>query len=428
MVLENNHINKIMHEIDLNCNPLNSNQNYIGRVIEELKITPQYPIILVGGTNGKGSVCAYLTNILINAGYKVGCFTSPHIFKYNERICINNNPVSDDVLEKTISNFINYQLGVFQVLTLAMHQIFISNSIDIAIVEVGIGGKHDVTNFFEPEISAITCVDFDHCYLLGNNLEEIGLEKAGIFRENKWSFYGAKNPPQSVIKHAQQIQSKLQTFGVDFGITTNELSFNVWCNNETGMADNFYTLPYPLMRGKEQITNVALAISILNKLKQKFPIDLSTIKRSILQTRLIGRFQIIPNSITEPQIVLDVAHNPQAVLHMLQNMLKLPFAKQNYAVFGVANDKDVANIIKICVEYFDKWFIAPLASKRSLGPKNIANILLSCGVKEHNIVIKNTISEALTVAQDEATMNHRIVAFGSFLVVEESYSLIRANI
>lgn len=408
--------------------------NNIQSIIQKLSINPKYPMILVGGTNGKGSVCAYLTTILTNAGYLVGTFTSPHVLQVNERIAINNQPIDDFTLNETLTPLLKYELGEFQTLTLAMHQIFMSKKIDIAIIEVGIGGAHDITNLFEPSISAITCVDFDHCAILGNTLEAIGLEKAGIYRQNKWGFFGSQNTPSSIIKYTQKIGTKLQQFGVDFGVTCNELSFDVWCNKNQDDYTNYYTLPYPALRGKEQVNNVALALGILNKLRNQFPVSLATIKSSLLKTTLIGRFHVMPGV---PQVILDVAHNVQAVSHMLQNMLKLPFAKHSYAVFGVASDKDVENIIKTCTTntsssttdtyttYFDKWYIAKLASSRGLDAINIANILLKHGVKEYNIVVTNSITEAISFALRDATNNDRVVAFGSFLVVEESYNLLK---
>lgn len=386
------------------------------QIIKKLNISPEYPIIIIGGTNGKGSTCAYLTTILTLAGYKVGTFTSPHMFSYNERICINNKPIGNHdlnlVLEYILTNtLVNF--GIFKTFTLAAHLHFIQQRVDIAIIEVGIGGLHDPTNLFEPTISAITTVDLDHCQVLGNTLELIGLQKAGIFRPNKPAFVGMKNPPQSIPQYAKQINSPLQTLGTDFGYIRHELSYDFW-----GKNSKYYGLPLPALRGYEQLENASLAIAILSELKSYFPLPLSAIKTGMLQTTLPGRLTLLPG---QPQIVLDVAHNPQAVSNMLQNMLKLPFAKHNYAVFGISGDKDVAAIITLAKEYFSKWFIAPVNTSRSINIGMLAQIMHNSGIDKNQIISHETISAAFIKAKSISSIDDRIVCFGSFLVVEEAY-------
>ncbi len=405
-------INKIL---TAKQNPLANIQD----IITALNISPNYPIILVGGTNGKGSVCAYLTTILTIAGFRVGTYTSPHVFAYNERICINNQPVDDLVLADALSKVMNKieSIGLFKTFTLAAHLIFIQQKIDIAIIEVGIGGRHDITNLFEPTISAITNVNLDHCEILGNTLDEIGYEKAGIYRQARPGFYGSQNPPPRLIEYAKQIGCKLQIFGTDFGVNRHELSFDVRCNNKT-----YYSLPYPALRGDNQPDNVALCLAILNQIHNDFPVSLGMIKTGLLQTKLIGRFQVLPGT---PQIILDVAHNPHSVTNMLSNMLKLPFAPQNIAVFGIAQDKDVVQVIRQCKGNFDKWFIAKTNNIRGMDSNCIAKILTDNGVNKQNIIQCTTISEAYQNAS--LLSDARIICFGSFLVVEEAYNTIMSN-
>ncbi|MBY0379193.1 MAG: bifunctional folylpolyglutamate synthase/dihydrofolate synthase [Burkholderiales bacterium] len=385
--------------------------------IETLKIHPTYPIILVGGTNGKGSTCAYLTHILSLAGYQVGTFTSPHVFEYNERISINNISINETELlyyiEK-VAQATNYSLGIFKTFTLACHLYFIQQNINIAIIEVGIGGRQDVTNCFEPTISAITGVALDHCHILGNTIEQISLEKAHIYRHNKWAFYGSNNPANSLLNYAKSIGTKLQLLDSDFGFTQHELSFDVWCNNR-----NFYALPYPALRGTEQVYNVALALAIINKLQNEFPVSVGTIKLALIQTKLIGRFQLMPGT---PQIVFEVAHNPQAVQQMIKNMVKLPFAKKNLAVFGIANDKDVKQIVELSHNYFDNWYIAKLDSERGLSNCQLKANLLSYRIQPNNIYEFNDIATAMKNALQTITKHDRIVCFGSFLTVESAYN------
>lgn len=379
-----------------------------------------YPIILIGGTNGKGSVCAYLSTILINAGFRVGTFTSPHVLSCNERICINNKNIDDLSLENALQqvinacNSLNCNLGFFTAFTLASHIIFKQQKIDIAIVEVGIGGKNDITNLFEPLISAITNVELDHKDILGDTLDKIGLQKSGIYRKDKWAFFGNANISNTVIESAQNIGTKLQILNKDFILEENELSFNVKCQTK-----NYFSLPYPGLRGIRQKENAALAIAILDKLSLKFPVSLSHIKTGLLQATLIGRFQVLPGL---PQTILDVAHNPHAVTHMLENMLKLPAVKNSYAVFGLANDKDLASIIFACRNKFDKWFIAKTNSRKSLELNKISEALFENGIDQ--IVVCKTITDAYNSAKNLANGDDGIVCFGSFYTIEEVHKCI----
>lgn len=392
----------------------------IQQVIGKLHLLAPYPIILIGGTNGKGSTCAYLTTILTLNGYKVGSFTSPHMFSYNERICINNQPMADEDLNRVLHTIISTNpenLDLFSTFTLAAHLHFMQQNIDIAVIEVGIGGLRDVTNEFEPTISAITTISLDHCHLLGNTLEQIATEKAGIFRANKPAFIGMQNPPQSLVKYAAKINARLQIAGIDFGYIRNELCFDVWSKN-----GKYFSLPHPALRGMEQLDNASLAIAILAELKTSFPLAISTIKTGILQSKLPGRFTILPGY---PQIVLDVAHNQQSVLSLLRNMLKLPFVQNSYAVFGIAEDKDIVTIITLAAKYFSKWFIAPINSKRSISNITLGQIMQKCKIDKAQINAFATIKAALSAARNTSTNDDRIVCFGSFLVVEEAYNAIK---
>lgn len=404
----------------LNSNNFNASLLDVKYTIQNLGLKPSYPIVLVAGTNGKGSCCAYLSTILTNSGYQVGTFTSPHVFDYNERIAINNKPIDDDNLCHSLQTVIsasNTNLGLFKTFTLAAHLLFIQQQVDIAIVEVGIGGAQDATNLFEPSISAITTVALDHCDLLGDTVEDIGLQKAHIYRSNKPALFGTKQIPQSVLDYAQQIQAPLELIGRDFSYTKQHLSWNFHHPEQ-----NLYSLPYPSLRGVEQLANASLALAILTKLRQQFPVGLSQIKAGLLQTNLIGRFQVLAGV---PQIVLDTAHNPQAIDTMCENMLKLPFAKRNFALFGVAKDKNWQEILIKSYKNFDYWHLAPINTTRSEQPQVIADYLISLGVLAKNIYQQTNIKQAFTQCYQQLTSDDRVVCFGSFLVVEEASHAIK---
>jgi dihydrofolate synthase/folylpolyglutamate synthase len=400
----------------LNTNEFSDNLSALKATISKINIVPAYPIILVAGTNGKGSTCAYLTTILTNAGYNVGTFTSPHVFEYNERICINNQPIDNASLNLVLQQVIDtcqVNPGLFKAFTLGAHLYFIQQKIDIAVIEVGIGGLNDATNLFDPTISVITTISHDHKQILGNTGDEIGKQKAGIFRKNVPAFIGMQNPPQSVIQYAREINTPLQILGTDFSYVKHELSFDVYAQH-----NKYFGLPYPALRGMEQISNASLAICVLSELKSRFPVPLSSIKTGLLQIKLPGRLSILPG---QPQIILDVAHNEEAVSHLLKNMLKLPFALHNYAVFGIAGDKDIPAIVAKAQAHFNQWFIAPIKSKRSIDNNKLIQIMQDNGIDKNNITAFETINKALTHAKSISRNDDRIICFGSFLVVEEAY-------
>lgn len=388
-------------------------------LINQLQLKPNYPIILVAGTNGKGSTCGYIANILIHAGYKVASYSSPHVLCYNERIKVNHELINDVDLTQILNLILNmepHRLSLFSAFTLAAYIYFNQQQVDIAIIEVGIGGKFDITNLFEPLIGVITSIDYDHCDILGNSKDSIVRQKAGIFRPHKYAFIGNAQISDKFINELKQQQIKLQLFNQNFGYTKHDLSFDVRCNDK-----KYYSLPYPSLRGIEQLSNASLAIAVINSLQNLFPVSLNNIKHGLINNQLIGRFQSIPGL---PQVILDVAHNPSAVNAMLQNMLKLPYAKNNFAVFGLASNKDLEQIIKLTKSQFRKWFIAPTNIAKSYTGKQIQTMLIKYQVNPNDIIILETISQAYIKATQEADTTSRIVCFGSFLVVAKIYEYI----
>lgn len=404
----------------LNTNDFSASLTDTTQTLQRLKLIPQYTIILVGGTNGKGSTCAYLTHILTYAGYRVGCYTSPHVFDYNERISLNNQAIDDntliEALEQVIANS-QVNLGLFKSFTLAAHLVFAAKNIDIAVIEVGLGGGKDVTNLFDPDISAITTIALDHCHILGDTLNAIAREKAQIFRSGCPAIIGDPQIPLVAVEYAQQIGAHSWLSGCDFKYHHKELS---WDFLSTDI--NWFNLPFPSLRGTEQLQNAALALAVLAKLRPRFPVNLSQIKTGLLQTNLIGRFQVLPGT---PQIILDTAHNPQAVETMLQNMLKLPFANQNIAVFGIALDKDWQTCLHLALKHFDEWHLAAIHSERSCDPTSLHSYLVNNGVKDRAIKIYPTVQEAVLACYKTLTPRDRMLCFGSFLVVEAAYLAIK---
>ncbi len=417
-----------MNELDLIIKKLSQVDNYLvpyescQEIINSLSIKVNFPIILVGGTNGKGSVCSYISSILIAGGYKVGLYTSPHLLIYNERIKINNEDIPSkkllNILDEIIS--LNINLGIFKTFTIATMKYFIEQNIDIAVIEVGVGGGKDITNLFEPLISVITNVSLDHCDTLGNNIEDIAQIKSQIYRTNKIAIYGDLTPPKSLINYAKKINSKLMILNQNFGYQINDNSMSIW------VADSFFhCIPLPYLRGKEQFENVTTAIAVIKYLPHDFHIALQNIKEGVIKTRLKGRFQVIPG---ELEMIMDVAHNPSAVNKLISNVSSLITKRENIAVFGIAFDKDYTEIINICKNHFTLWYISKLSTNKGLDVKLIYELLILKGYSKDKIILCDSIKEAFIQAYDFANnfkSRYRIIGFGSFDVVKSCLTTLK---
>jgi len=411
-----------LHNLIDELNSRSNNKHDLARyqeIIQQLNLVPDFPIILVAGTNGKGSICEYLSSIYTQAGYTVGCYTSPHVFEYNERIKIKTKAISNHELLKYLSVFAQYKdLGLFHAFTLSAISYYIDNNVDLAIIEVGIGGAEDITNLFEPELSIISNVDLDHCDLLGSSLEEIAAHKAGIMRRYKTTIYGDNAPPITILQKALKNKVNLQIIGIDFDYAMSEHSWKYLENN-----NNLNSLPTPSLRGNNQYKNAATALKAINTLQYRFPVTLSSVKYGLINTNLIGRFQVMPGS---PIIVLDTAHNAPAVATMLNNITLLPYSKKTVAVFAIANNKDIDTIIKLSKNYFQHWFIAPINNQlRKIDNPDIVKIFYNNGIKD-NLTLYNTIDEATKAALTYSLTNDaKIICFGSFITVANAYLTIK---
>lgn len=393
--------------------PIDLTLERIAIVRDRLGLKPVMPIVTIGGTNGKGSTTTMLATILVDAGFRVGLYTSPHLLHYNERISVDLLPVTDEALVDAFSFIENARkdisLTYFEFATLAAVQIFIQQKVDIIILEVGLGGRLDATNIFDPDIAAVVSVDMDHQAYLGNTREKIALEKAGIFRAGRPALCADPDPPQSLIDYAREIGAKLELFGQDFGYHATE---NQWSHYH-GMQKK-HALPYPALRGKMQLLNASLVLAILDHLREKLPLSLGNIKTGLLDTELPGRFQVLPG---RPTVVLDVGHNVHAAKALRQNLEGMGFYEKTYAVFGMLEDKDSRAVINLLKDRIDVWFIGPLKNVRSLAKAELESQFSQA----ENVTYQSyvTINEAYQEAYRQASINDRIVVFGSFYTVSE---------
>ncbi len=387
----------------------------VAEVKRRLNLSPDFPVIIVGGTNGKGSVCAMLESILYAAGYRVGCYTSPHLLHYNERVRIAKQPAGDAELcasfEKIEQVRGDISLTYFEFGTLAAMQLFIEHKVDVAILEVGLGGRLDAVNAFDADCAVVTSVDIDHTDYLGETREQIAFEKAGIFRQGRVAICADSNAPQALIKHAEKIGAELWRIGREFGFTTHQ---NQWdCRSKIGVRN---ALPHPALRGAFQLYNASAALAALDALKWRLPVSMEAVRHGLLKVQLAGRFQFVPG---KPQVILDVAHNPHAARTLAQNLVTLPPCPHTYAVFAMLKDKDMAGVAATLNPLVDTWLVAGLAAPRGASAEELVKVLHHAGVRGAVVRfpdIAHAISHACNVAGD----NDRIAVFGSFHTVAEA--------
>ncbi|QLG89836.1 bifunctional tetrahydrofolate synthase/dihydrofolate synthase [Chitinibacter bivalviorum] len=386
-------------------------------VQQRMGLFPRCLVITVAGTNGKGSVCAMLTRILTIAGYKVGTYTSPHLLKYNERIAINGVPIDDQPI---VESFVaieaarqDISLSYFEFGTLAAVHQFMQQEVDVAILEVGLGGRLDAVNIFEPSVSGVVTIGIDHQAYLGDTREAIAIEKAGVYRPRKAALCADPYPPQSLIDTAHAIGANLQLIGVDFGFEMQaEGQQWVWWD-KTGVRKN--ALPIPALRGKYQMANAAMALGLLEAVKAQLPISLGDIKRGLLEVEWPARFQVLPG---RPVVVLDVAHNPHAAAVFRASLDNMGFHPVTHAVLGMMQDKDIEGVIKLVADRIDVWHVAAPNLPRAAQASVLAE-LIAAHSPLARVIQCESIEKAYQSACEMANEADRILVFGSFYTVSE---------
>ena len=389
---------------------------------------PRAPLnIVVGGTNGKGSTCAMLEAILHIAGFKTGLFTSPHLARYNERVRVVQREASDELLMASFTaietarvNPVAIPLTYFEFSTLSALWIFAQQQIDVAILEVGLGGRLDAVNMIDADASILVSVDLDHQQFLGDTREKIGFEKAHIYRPGRPAIYADLDPPSSVVEHATSIGAHLHLLNRDYRYQRMD---NQW--QFTGIIENRevtrHALPIPALRGSYQLKNASAAIAALSALHDKLPVSLGHIKRGLLEVEWPGRMQVLPG---RPTIVLDVAHNPHAARALEDALGTMGFYENTYAVFGMLKDKDIDAVIEIIRGRIDHWHIASLAGERGASADLLAAKLCAHGLEDKFSVYTNIV-RAFDGARERAGQNDRILVFGSFLTVADVLHVVK---
>ena len=387
-------------------------------VADKLQLKLNFPIITVAGTNGKGSVCAMLSQIYVQSGYRVGCYTSPHLIRYNERVSISNQTISDDDLCSAFTAVEvargDVALTYFEMGTLAAMWHFCQQNLDICILEVGLGGRLDAVNIFEPTCAIVTTIDLDHMEYLGDTREKIGFEKAGVFRTNKLAICGDDNPPTSLINYAKQIGANLALIGRDFQVKKSAENWQYSAENVT------LQLPKLGLSGDFQLNNAACVVHAVLHLNEILPTTHASIHAAFRAVTLTGRFQHIH---TNPSIIVDVAHNPHAAKSLAHNLQTTPCIGRTLAVFAMLRDKDIAGVIQELAAHIDVWYAADNHSARGAKAVDLQHFLLK-KVNNVSIELYGNVAAALTSACKDAAKNDRIVVFGSFYTVADAIAAI----
>ncbi|CAN5695691.1 bifunctional tetrahydrofolate synthase/dihydrofolate synthase [soil metagenome] len=383
-------------------------------VAQRLGLHFDCPVITVAGTNGKGSTCAMLESIFSHAGYRTAVYTSPHLVRFEERLRLLGEAVDGERLiahfEAVESARGDVSLTYFELTTLVIMRCIVEAKPDVAILEVGLGGRLDAVNIIDPDCAIITSIDLDHMDFLGPDRESIGFEKAGILRAGRPAIVSDPMPPQSVIDHARQIGADLWRFGHDFNVSGDKQQWG-W----SGRGRRYSGLAYPALRGANQLINAAGVLAALEALRPKLPINAQAVRTGLAMVELPGRFQIVPG---EPALVLDVAHNPHAVAALAENLDAMGFFPTTHAVFGVMADKDLDPIFARIGPMIDRWYFTDLPTPRAASAQDL---LTRWQAQNKRTDVAASVHAdpmaALQAAIEQADPADRIVVFGSFFTV-----------
>ena len=384
---------------------------------------PAATVISVGGTNGKGSTVAFLEAMLAAGGHRVGAFTSPHLLRYNERVRVAGEEADDEALiaafERIEAARGDIPLTYFEFGTLAALLIFAASRLDVAILEVGLGGRLDAVNIVDADVAIVTTIDLDHQDWLGNDRELIAREKAGIFRAGRPAIIGELDPPRALCAEASRIDASVFAAGVDYRY---EVAARGWLWQSGSLS---LQLPRPGLVAPCQYANAAAAIAALYMLRERIGWQAQAIIDGVANAQVAARIQRFPGP---PELIVDVAHNPQAARVLAEWLSRNPAAGRTIAVFGALADKDVGGIVTPLQDLISCWHLAGLDadSARGLDARTLGARLspeASARIAGHHADMRS----ALSAARDEAGDCDRIIAFGSFFVAAAAMASVRGT-
>ena len=372
--------------------------------------TPSRPHILIAGTNGKGSCVAFLEAMLTAAGLRAGAYSSPHLSRYNERVRIGAREVSDSALveafERVDAARGDVSLTFFEFGTLAAADILERARVDVAIMEVGLGGRLDAVNAFEPSVSLISAVGVDHRAWLGNDRESVGREKAGIMRPNVPCVIGERSPPASVLDHARAIGAPCRILGRDYGFERSAEGWRWW-----GPDRSVDALPLPALPGLHQIDNAAACLAALDALSPHVAINDRAVRVGVSGARISGRLQWLD---APAGVLVDVAHNPLGADALAAYLAEFRPRPSRRAVCGILGDKDAGAMIGALVPEVDAWYFGSLPGSRGRDAAELARELPRTATR----LTFDSVESAFEAALVDRSEGEEIVVFGSFVTVE----------
>lgn len=412
----------------LHHRPVDLGLDRVREVADRLALELKAVRIIVGGTNGKGSTCALLDAILQAAGYRVARYASPHLLRFNERALIQGQPATDAEL---VPHFAAVErargattLTYFEFTTLAVLSWFASAGVDVAVLEVGLGGRLDAVNLVDADCAIVTTVDLDHTELLGPTREHIGREKAPIFRPGKPAICVDPDPPASLLQYAAAIGADLWCLGRDFSVQVpaDPRAPRQWTYR--GRHLQRASLAWPALRGLHQLRNAAGVLAALESLADRLPVDQQAVRRGLASVHLPGRFQVVPG---RPAIILDVAHNPhaaQALAEALRQQAPPGPATQaapalTHGVFGMLHDKDAPGVVAALAGVIDRWHLVGTGGARGLAADALAAQAFTAPAPAPSSR-HDSVGAALDSTVAAAGPDDRIVVFGSFVIVADA--------
>ena len=405
----------LAYQESLNVKSIDLGLERVKVVYDRLQLAPRWrAVITVAGTNGKGSCVAMLTSMLTQGGYRVGTYTSPHLFRYHERICLNGQPVNDTTLCKAFEKVEvardQVALTYFEFGTLAALVIFAQATLDAVVLEVGLGGRLDAVNIIDPDVALITALDIDHVDWLGSDRDSIAREKAGIMRPGKPMVCIDPDPPQSLHEQVRQLGAEAYFINRDFSCEATDESHWRWCGPQSSV-----NYPYPPLVGEFQLQNAAGAIMCLALLKQCLPLNEQSIAEGLKSTAIAGRFQVMPGEVVR---IFDVAHNTQAAHALASNLNNTPCTGRTLAVLSMLEDKPIAQVAHVMAPAVDRWYVGALQVPRAANVEYLVDQVRKGLVDDRaEVCVSTGIESAYGAACDAAAKGDRIVVFGSFYTV-----------
>jgi len=391
--------------------PVDPGLDRVGAVHRRLGLARQGTILTIGGTNGKGSVAAYLDAMLGAAGYDTGLFMSPHLIRYNERIRVRGQDATDEMLLAAFARIDaareDVSLTFFEWNALAALVVFAHECLDATVLEVGMGGRLDAVNLLDADVAAVVSIGLDHREWLGDTIEQIGAEKAGIFRPDRPAVFGSRNMPESVGRIAAGCGARLRRLGLDFDFVERPDGWDF-----IGLGSQRRNLPLPALAGAMQLANAATALAVLEAAEPGVLVPDEAVRAGLERVRLAGRFQRVRG---HPEWILDVAHNPDAARALAASLMRRPGRDRTVAVCGILADKDIDGIVKALAGQVDEWIAVRLDSPRSLPEAELATRISRWS--QAPVATADSVAAGCAVAAKTCKGDDRILVFGSFHTV-----------